>query len=127
RKEIADAAAYLRLIAQPRDEIALRRIINYPGRGIGRTTVMRLIEAAREWRITPSEALSRLGEIEALGRAPAEAAGHFHDMIEVSRASLAEVEASIASGRADGPTLADWTRDLFRDLKLEQAIRAENR
>ena len=47
RKEIADAAAYLRLIVQPRDEIALRRVINYPTRGIGRTTVMRLVETGK--------------------------------------------------------------------------------
>lgn len=47
RKEIKDIVAYLRLIANPDDEEALRRIINYPARGIGDTTVNRLMAEAR--------------------------------------------------------------------------------
>lgn len=46
RKEIKDVTAYLRLILNPSDEEALKRVINYPARGIGQTTVDRLIVAA---------------------------------------------------------------------------------
>ncbi len=46
RKEIKDVTAYLRLILNPSDEEALKRVINYPARGIGQTTIDRLIVAA---------------------------------------------------------------------------------
>lgn len=46
RKEIKDVIAYFRVVANPNDEEALRRIINYPARGIGDTTVGKMVEAA---------------------------------------------------------------------------------
>lgn len=46
RKEIKDVTAYLRLILNPADEEALKRVINYPARGIGQTTIDRLVVAA---------------------------------------------------------------------------------
>ncbi|KUG07846.1 ATP-dependent helicase [Solirubrum puertoriconensis] len=48
RKEIKDLVAYLRLTVNPNDEQALRRVINYPKRGIGDTTISKLINAADE-------------------------------------------------------------------------------
>ncbi len=46
RKEIKDVIAYFRVVANPSDEEALRRIINYPARGIGDTTVGKIVDAA---------------------------------------------------------------------------------
>lgn len=46
RKEIKDVIAYFRLVVNPNDEEAFKRIINYPGRGIGDTTVGKIIAAA---------------------------------------------------------------------------------
>lgn len=46
RKEVKDVISYLRLIVNPHDEEALKRVINYPTRGIGETTVSKLIAAA---------------------------------------------------------------------------------
>lgn len=48
RKEIKDAIAYMRLSVNPNDDEALRRIINFPARGIGETTLNKLIRAAIE-------------------------------------------------------------------------------
>ena len=56
RKEIKDVIAYFRVVANPDDEEALRRIINYPARGIGDTTVGKIVETANThnvslWRV----------------------------------------------------------------------------
>ena len=48
RKEIKDIVAYLRLVANPDDEEAFKRVVNYPARGIGDTTVAKLISVARD-------------------------------------------------------------------------------
>ena len=61
RKEIKDLVAYLRLTGNPNDEQALRRVINYPKRGIGDTTVEKLVAAAAEsnhslWEVVSSPA-----------------------------------------------------------------------
>ncbi len=52
RKEIKDIIAYFRLIVNPDDEEAFRRIINYPARGIGDTTVQKIIAAAQQHGIS---------------------------------------------------------------------------
>lgn len=48
RKEIKDVIAYMRLVVNPNDEEAFKRVINYPARGIGDTTVGKIISAASE-------------------------------------------------------------------------------
>ncbi|MCC4213840.1 ATP-dependent helicase [Leeuwenhoekiella parthenopeia] len=49
RKEIKDVLAYLRLLVNPNDEEAIKRVINYPARGIGATTIDRLVIAAKQY------------------------------------------------------------------------------
>jgi len=63
RKEIKDVLAYLRLIVNPNDEESLKRIINYPTRGIGVTTVDKLIIASKENNLTLFEVLQNLSKI----------------------------------------------------------------
>ena len=52
RKEIKDVIAYFRLIANPFDEEAFKRIINYPARGIGDTTVSKIIQTAQSYGVS---------------------------------------------------------------------------
>ncbi len=63
RKEIKDVIAYLRLIVNPSDEECLKRVINYPTRGIGDTTIDKIQAFAGQENITLFEALLRSGEL----------------------------------------------------------------
>jgi len=62
RKEVKDMLAYLRVIVNPNDEEALKRIVNYPARGIGKTSVEKLVIIANEQNISMFEVMSRAGE-----------------------------------------------------------------
>ena len=66
RKEIRDALAYLRLVAQPSDDLAFERIINVPKRGLGDATVKMLMETARHQRIPLLQAVRLMVETEDL-------------------------------------------------------------
>jgi DNA helicase-2/ATP-dependent DNA helicase PcrA len=111
RKEIKDTLAYLRLIVNPADDVAFRRAIGAPARGIGPTTLARLDEeAARQTR--PLLALAASPPADARGKA---------------RAALADFAALI--GRLAGQR-AEMAPPAFMDLVLDQsgyreALRAE--
>ena len=60
RKEIKDVLAYLRLLINPNDEEALKRIINYPARGIGATTIDKLSVAANTHKISIFDLLTQI-------------------------------------------------------------------
>ncbi len=60
RKEVKDALAYFRLAVNPNDDEALRRIINFPARGIGETTVNKLMRAATDSKVSIWEVISDL-------------------------------------------------------------------
>ncbi|MEL4308456.1 ATP-dependent helicase [Joostella sp. CR20] len=64
RKEIKDVLAYLRLILNPKDEEALVRVINYPARGIGQTTIQKLTVAANHYKRSIFEVMEHLDKID---------------------------------------------------------------
>lgn len=69
RKEIKDLLSYLKVVSNARDDLALRRIINVPKRGIGATSIGRADEFAYESGIDLYEALTQADNIASLGRA----------------------------------------------------------
>ena len=81
RKEVKDLLCYLRLILNPRDPIALRRVINVPARGIGDKTVEEVARAAASRGVSPWEALAALEEESLLPARATQPLRRFREMI----------------------------------------------
>jgi len=64
RKEIKDLLSYLRILINPNDEEALKRIINYPARGIGATTIDKLMIAANHYKRSIFEVIKNIDKID---------------------------------------------------------------
>ena len=64
RKEIKDLLSYLRLLINPNDEEALKRVVNYPARGIGQTTIDKLTIAANHYKKSIFEILKHLDKVD---------------------------------------------------------------
>jgi len=82
RKEVRDLLAYLKLLANPHDEVSLLRVINTPARGIGQTTVRKLLDAAIRRGKPLWGVLGEPAELGRLSPPAAEAVGDFRSMIE---------------------------------------------
>eukprot|EP00918_Siedleckia_nematoides_P062760 GHVU01136777.1.p2 GENE.GHVU01136777.1~~GHVU01136777.1.p2 ORF type:complete len:246 (-),score=33.25 GHVU01136777.1:12-749(-) len=63
RKEIKDVLGYLRLVINPKDEEALKRVINYPARGIGGTTIDKLVVAAKHYGRSIFEVMDKIEQL----------------------------------------------------------------
>ena len=77
REEVRDAIAYLRVVANPADDVSLRRVINKPARGLGATAIGRLDAFAEAAGITLVEALRRAGEAPGMTPQSVKAAAKF--------------------------------------------------
>lgn len=87
RKEIKDLLAYLKTIDNGKDDVAVKRIINIPKRGIGATTIVRVQEYADSRNISFYDALREADQIMTIGKSAAKLKP-FVDMIQVFRSKL---------------------------------------
>lgn len=123
RKEVKDFLAYLRVIANTRDEEALKRIINYPVRGIGKTTIEKCVIAANEQNISMYEVVSRAGEF-GFKAGTLEALQNFHTMIRYFQSMLATTNAYDVAVQVGKHT--NLVKELFNDKTTEGLARYEN-
>jgi DNA helicase-2/ATP-dependent DNA helicase PcrA len=123
RKEIKDYIAYLRLIVNPKDEEALKRIINYPARGIGKTTIDKAILYANENNISMWDVLEnaarygfRAGTLTAIEE--------FVIMIRSFKSMMPYKNAYDIAFHVGKHT--NFVRELFNDKSVEGVQRYEN-
>ncbi len=122
RKEIKDLISYFRLTFNPNDEEALKRVINYPRRGIGDTTVERVIIAADKSDLTLWEVITDAGHH--LEARSATVVGNFATLIQsfqVIAKTHSAYEAALHIAQHSG-----LLKDLYEDKSVEGLSRYEN-
>ena len=126
RKEIKDVIAYLRLIINPSDEEALKRVINYPARGIGDTTQQKLLSVVHDNPRVP--ALEIIADPLKYGvDVKAAAAGKLQKFAELINSFLDENEQQDAYHVAERVVFASGIMaDVSADTSVENLARKEN-
>lgn len=123
RKEIKDLVAYLRLVVNPRDEEALKRIINYPVRGIGKTTLDKLILIANTGNLSVWEVLLQARD-HGFRAGTLTAIEDFSTMIRSFQSMLANSNAYDLAFHVGKQT--NLVKELFNDKSTEGVQRYEN-
>ncbi|MGI8637888.1 MAG: ATP-dependent helicase [Segetibacter sp.] len=123
RKEIKDVLAYLRVIVNTQDEEALKRIINYPVRGIGKTSIEKAVIFANEHNISMWEVLTKAAEF-GYKAGGLEAISNFVTMIKYFQSMLNSKNAYDVAVQVGKHT--NIVKDLFNDKTTEGLARYEN-
>ncbi len=130
RKEIKDFIAYLRVIVNTQDEEAIKRIINYPVRGIGKTTIQKIILIASEQNITFWEVISDIRKYGFSGRAANAIESFvimmrsFQTMLEKKNAYDVAAEVGKASGIIKSLRSENTVEDLARFENVQELLNA---
>ena len=135
RKEVKDVIAYLRVALNPRDELSLRRIVNYPARGIGPTTIERVVAAARAQHASLFDALRAIAgaadrpmpgdpeeQDDAVRPTTFQPGADLRPGVRASIAGLIEVIDRLAAALAAGQTV-EGARRLLDDIALYDDLR----
>ena len=123
RKEVKDFLCYLRVIVNPGEEESLKRIINYPARGLGKTTIEKTILMANEHNISMWNVLERAAEF-GFKANTLEIISNFVTMIKMFQSELDKknaYEVAILAGKYTG-----LVKELFNDKTTEGLARYEN-
>jgi DNA helicase II / ATP-dependent DNA helicase PcrA len=112
RKEIRDVLAYLKVLVNSADRLALLRIINTPARGIGKTTIDKVLDYASRHNIGLYEALKKVGVITALADSTKTKISQFVKMMDGFQKDIS------------GP-VAPLTERVFTESGLEKSLAAE--
>ena len=112
RREVRDVLAYLKVLANPADEVSLLRIVNVPARGIGDVTVEHLVAHARSRGVPLAEVLDAPASVAGLTPGAARAVEEFSRLIRRTRALLGT------------EPLSGVTRALLREVGFAAATRA---
>ncbi len=115
RAEVRDVLAYLKLLVNPHDEVALLRIINTPPRGIGKTTIAALVREAVAAGEPLWEALARVKSIEGMTPAAVQA-------IEKFRAMLGRYAARLKQDSPAARSLVNLANDLIDEIAYRDEI-----
>ena len=125
RKEIKDVIAYFRMSVNPNDEEAFKRIINYPARGIGQTTVGKILSVAMERGVSLWTVLSNPSEYSLdVNSGTASKLSAFRTMLESFMADASTLDAQQLSERIVNET--GIMRELQADTTIEGIGRKEN-
>ncbi|MDB5210622.1 MAG: ATP-dependent helicase UvrD/PcrA [Sediminibacterium sp.] len=123
RKEIKDMLAYMRVIVNTNDEVALTRIINYPARGIGKTTIEKCVIYANEQKISMFDVLTRAAEF-GFRAGTLETLTNFVTMIRYFKSMLTDKNAYDVAVQVGKHT--NLVKELFTDKTTEGLARYEN-
>lgn len=123
RKEIKDFLSYLRVIINPKDEEALKRIVNYPARGIGKTTIDKAILFANENNISMWEVMENAAKV-GYRSGTLESIENFVTMIKSFRSMLEKQNAYDVAVHVGKQT--NFVKELFNDKSTEGLARYEN-
>jgi DNA helicase-2/ATP-dependent DNA helicase PcrA len=123
RKEIKDILAYLKIITNPTDSVSLRRIVNFPLRGIGETTVNKIEKYAETLKISLFEGMGRVADISSISTGMSNRVLEFYDLIKKYQALSKEISAAeLASSLAQDTGIISHIKNEYDQYESDNRL-----